>query len=347
MLKFNLSRGIKKIMVTTLVSIIVAISSYMVMYVNNFKQYEEEISNKLFMIGKEQRDSIVRLLTEIEEEILFISNINGIKFMDPKEIVRISSYLMATKSRYKRLVAMDVKGKIIYGYVEKPEAIYESSYFEKAISTKEISSEMAKNPNGYAVRMYCPILDYQNNVAGMLFLDMGISEISNILKSTKSEEGMESYLINKEGVMITESKFLPDAIGRVKMNIKNIKINIDHSRTNRYDDYRGDKVYGRYFPIEGTDWTLIIESDYNYSKMKQEKTKTIGQITVAMQGLFVFLIQLYCKKRFGVDIADNIKEFENSNDRKSVINEVIEKIIESEEEEKDDKKNKKENSSPS
>lgn len=343
MVKFNLSSNIKKIFVTTFVSIIVAISSYTVMYITNFKQYEEEVSNKLFMLGKEQRDSILRLLDEIEDEILFVSNINGIKSMNREEIVRISSYLMATKPRYKTLIAMDMKGKILYGYAEKPEVIYENSHFEKAVSTKEITSEMAKNPNGYAVRMYCPILNYETNVVGMLFLEIGVSEISNILKSTKSEEGMESYLVNKEGVMITESKFLPDAIGSVKMNIKNIKISIDHSKTNRYPDYRGEKVYGRYFPIEGTDWSLLIESDYNHSKMKQEKTKTIGQITVAMQGLLVFLVQLYCKKRFGVDISEEIENLKGSEDKSEVVSDIVNKIYADKEEENNDKQNEEKN----
>ena len=309
----KISHNTKKVIFTTLVSIIVAISSYTVMYLTNFKQYEEEISNKLYMLGKEQKDSLNRFLNEIEEEVVFVSNINGIKTLNQNEIVRISSYLMSTKSRYKKLIVMNTKGNVLYGYLEKPEEIYENSSFEKAIVTKEVSKEVKSRGNDYVVNIYCPIINSSGESVGIIYLEIQMDEIRGILKTSKTEEGMESYVVNKEGVMLTESRFVPDAVGKVKVNLKSLKISIDHLATAKYKDYRGEEVYGRYFNVDNLGWTLIVESDYTYSKMKQEKTKAIGQITVALQGLCVFLVQIYLRKRFDLSL-DEIIEDDNIKD---------------------------------
>ncbi len=304
----KISHNTKKVILTTLVSIIVAISSYTVMYLTNFKQYEQEISNKLYMLGKEQKDSLKRFLNEIEEEIIFVSNINGIKTLNPSEVVRISSYLMSTKNRYKKLIVMNTKGNILYGYLEKPEAIYENSSFEKAIATKEISKEVENKGSEYVINIYCPIVNSNGESVGIIYLEIKMAEISDILKTSKTEEGMESYVVNKEGIMLTESRFAPDAVGKIKVNLKSLKISIDHLATTKYKDYRGEDVYGRYFDVGDLGWTLIVESNYSYSKMKQEKTKTIGQITVALQGLCVFLVQIYLRKKFDLSLSEIIND---------------------------------------
>ncbi|KMT22172.1 cache domain-containing protein [Clostridium cylindrosporum] len=301
MLRINISKHMKKILLTTIVSILVSISSYLVMYFTTLNQYEKEISNKLYLIGKEQRDSIERLINEVKDEISFISNLSGIQEMNSEEIVRISSYLMATKDRYKNLVIMNKKGNVVYGYIEKPELIYESSSFEKAIATKNIVSNVKKASKEYNIEVFCPIYSRNNSPVGMIFVNMTMNEAVKILSSIKSDEGTESYIVNKEGVMLTESKSIPDAIGKVKVNLNALKLSVDYSETNTYEDYSGTRVFGRYFPIEGTELTLIIENDYIYSQMKQEKSKIIGQITVGLQGVFVFFIQVYCRKKFKLD----------------------------------------------
>lgn len=304
MSKIKIPQHNKKVIITTIVSILVSISSYVIMYVTTYGQYEKEISDKLYMIGKEQSDWIERIIKEVEEEILFVSNLSGIKNMNKDEIIAVSSYLTSTKSRYKGLIVMDIKGSVLYGYVKKPELIYENASFERAISSKSIIGSMKEGSGDYGIELYCPIIDNKNATVGIIYVSMPLDEITKVLKNIKNEGEMESYLVNKEGIMLTESKSIPDSVSKVKVNLNYIKLSVDYSETNPYTDYSGAKVYGRYFPIKGTEWTLVIESDYEHSKMKQEKTTAIGKVTVAIQGLLVLMVQMYLKSRFNLNISD-------------------------------------------
>ncbi|MEG0370912.1 MAG: cache domain-containing protein, partial [Clostridium sp.] len=238
-------------------------------------------------------------------EINFISRLSGMKKLDRNDIVSILSYLISTKKMYNDVIVLDMKGTILYGYSQDIRGIYQSSNFEKSIATKSIEVMLKQEDKSYYVELYSPIVRDDGNVVGVIYIKIGLDEIADILRNKGQEDGIESYIVNKDGVMMTQSKNIPDAIGKVKMNLKKLRLNIDYSESNTYKDYSNNEVYGRYFDIKDTDWTLIVESDYTQNILKQEKSKVIGQITVALQGAFVFFIQIYVRKRFDIELSDN------------------------------------------
>lgn len=324
MKKKLISNSTKHTIITTLVSMAVALSAYFTMYFVNFKQYESDISNKLYLIGNEQKQSIERLLLNVKRELKFIGGLEEIRSLQQEEIMSIFSYLTSTKKMYEDVVVADLKGKIYYGYLENTKDVFASSYFEKCIYTKTDTFRVSYSENQYYVEGFTPIISKEDKVVGIIYMKMGFGEVEEMLRGSRQEKGLESYLVNKEGYIMTPSKNIVDAVGKTKVNLKNLKLNIDYSSTNIYEDYTGAKVYGRYFPIEGSSWTLIIESDYEQSIIKQEQNKLIGQIGVGLQGIIILAIQLFLKRRFNVEISEedinritdnlNLKGGDDSND---------------------------------
>lgn len=90
------------------------------------------------------------------------------------------------------------------------------------------------------------------------------------------DESTEAYIVNKDGVFITESRFDPDAVGKTKIDLKKIKLNIDYSKDVTYKDYRGVDVYGTYFDIPSNNWTMIFERDASKTKLDNLNLVKIG-----------------------------------------------------------------------
>lgn len=74
----------------------------------------------------------------------------------------------------------------------------------------------------------------------------------------------ESYLVNKKGLMITPSRFLPDSLpGRIAVRTKGFQeALIGNPGVGVYPDYRGVPIIGAYCKIDlPTDWVILTEID--------------------------------------------------------------------------------------
>ncbi|MEG2337487.1 MAG: cache domain-containing protein [Clostridium sp.] len=303
MAKRKLSDHTRHAVITTLVSMAIALSAYFTMYFMNFKQYEDDISKKLYLIGNEQKQAIERHLSDLRRELKFVTGLEEVKTLQRERIMSIFSYLTTTRKMYDNVVIVDLKGNIYYGYTDNIKGIYSSVYYEKCLYTKGESFNLKYADGSYNIEGCIPIIN-NNVVVGIIYMKMSLEEVIDILQGSRQEKGLESYLVNKEGYLMTPSKSIVDAVGKSKVNLKDLKLTIDHNSTTVYKDYSGAEVYGRYFSIEGSPWTLIIESDYEQSILKQEQGKLIAQLGVGLQGLIILVLQLFLKRKFGVELSE-------------------------------------------
>ena len=76
------------------------------------------------------------------------------------------------------------------------------------------------------------------------------------------EKQGESYLVDREKFMISESRFIKDAILRVKVDTYGVNEGLSgKTGVTVYQDYRNTPVYGSWHPIKYTNWVLIVEKD--------------------------------------------------------------------------------------
>lgn len=125
--------------------------------------------------------------------------------------------------------------------------------------------------------------------AGVLFIKTNAKILNNI---TTARGGLgktaETYLINKDLQMITESRFVKDAILNVRVNTKGTNACFgNHESASIYKNYMGRMVLGvqKYLPDE--DWCLLTEMDI--SEAFEPITVFRNQMFVMVGCLIVFI----------------------------------------------------------
>ena len=107
-------------------------------------------------------------------------------------------------------------------------------------------------------------------------------------------ETMEIYLVNRDRLMITESRFVPDAVLRQRVDTEPVKACLEKVRefTGIYRDYRGVEVVGASMCIPVMGWTLISEVDRDELlhgvKELQLYTAVLTAVIVLFTGALVF-----------------------------------------------------------
>ncbi|MGP8330525.1 MAG: ATP-binding protein, partial [Methanosarcinaceae archaeon] len=110
-----------------------------------------------------------------------------------------------------------------------------------------------------------------NEVIGVLVLNFDAGE--EISKITTDRTGLgktgEVYVVNKDGYMITPSRFLNDTFLKLDVDSENVNncmlhvgtAHIDHEAISSFENYMGIEVLGTHALIEGMQWYLLVEMD--------------------------------------------------------------------------------------
>ncbi|WP_349647223.1 ATP-binding protein [Candidatus Parabeggiatoa sp. HSG14] len=121
------------------------------------------------------------------------------------------------------------------------------------------------------ISISAPIL-VNNEFAGIIIVDVNVEK--RLYQITTDRTGLgksgEIYLINKEGYMITPSRFVDDTFLKLKADSPEIRKYLKLSQKNKkskspkigiYENYRDITVIGTYFVIERLNWCLLAEID--------------------------------------------------------------------------------------
>lgn len=113
----------------------------------------------------------------------------------------------------------------------------------------------------------------ENNTLGYLIFYLTLDELYKILLNPSTlGETVEYYLVDKQGYMISPSKFIDDAILRIKVNTINYyraslhfqddeELLSGHEEVFVFKDYRDTEVIGTHVTIDEMEWVLLAEQD--------------------------------------------------------------------------------------
>ena len=136
------------------------------------------------------------------------------------------------------------------------------------------------------------VTDNQQKVLGKVYAEVPFRSLTMVTLERPSEEGMgntgEVYLINQDSMMITASRFIPDAIMNTRVNTKSARLALEDSTgTIITDDYRDVKVLSAFsnLNIPGINWGILAEIDY------QEAMKPVyaARTSIILYSSFIFL----------------------------------------------------------
>ncbi|MDR3592576.1 MAG: cache domain-containing protein [Negativicutes bacterium] len=155
------------------------------------------------------------------------------------------------------------------GGIQFPSAVGRP-YFEAARAGREYISEVVVGRNSGApiVNFSTPVYDYAGNFQGVILGSVKTTTLETLMQGSRVGRTGEVLLVNSEGLMLTEPRFIEvlrargvvdgSAILKLKMADDALRsIRFGESGTASWTDYLGDRVLGAYQGIPERGWTLI------------------------------------------------------------------------------------------
>jgi len=253
---------------------------------------------------KQLSESIVvrELLLSTEEEEDYTIKFN-------KVMLKLQNTAQAGEYTYDIFV-LDTKGTIIASSDEEDMGKDKSNdpcFLEgkEGIFIKDVYISSHKQEKTLAFST--PILEEDNKLLGAMVFRVSPEPL---FKITTDHTGLgqtgEAYLVNKDGYMITPSRFIDDVILKQKIDLKHIKT---PSPTESPDtllkeemaiirDYRGIEVLSVHAHIPEMSWYLFAEIDV------QEAFTTVARMTNIL--IFIFIIILFISLFASIFVSNSI-----------------------------------------
>ena len=168
-----------------------------------------------------------------------------------------------------------------------------------------------------------PVKDRSNSVVGAVALRIDVSEINTMMQNIHIGKTGETYLINGDGYILTESKFVEDLKGQhrvikrsaLELKVANPLTNVATKGVSEclkgsegfdadgYLDYRGVNVIGfwRWMPDYG--WGVIAEIDVSEGYGKLYELRDYILFTFGLVAVGVIIVAFFLGKKISAPIS--------------------------------------------
>ncbi len=307
------------------------------------RAFEQMVIQNLTGVGHKQSDFVSSWMKERKNDAALLASDACLKAFhryisdsaDYKELLTHLEFVRDTHG-YKDILLVDKEGKVKVGTEKNLKGIYltEFDFFQEAIKGKVYVSKVSPSTfpviNEFGEREYgvptlfvsSPIRDEGYNIQGVLALQVDLVTLSNVMRKVKLGETGETYLIDKEGVMITESRFVNTIrqMGLIKKRTS-LELRVVEPTTGKltraaeacvkgqegynskgYLDYRGVKVLGVWQWLPEYGWGVISEMDVReaYAALLDMRKQFLAIIFVLAAVLVT--VSIYIGQRITVPI---------------------------------------------
>jgi diguanylate cyclase (GGDEF)-like protein/PAS domain S-box-containing protein len=114
-------------------------------------------------------------------------------------------------------------------------------------------------------------------------------ELGAITSGPGPRQTLEAYIVNKDGLMITGSKFIKNAVLKQRVDTEPVKACLERRQeiTGFYNDYRGVEVAGASMCMPTLNWTLLVEIDSSEAMLP---VAAIGRNAIIAAIAVIFLV---------------------------------------------------------
>lgn len=153
-----------------------------------------------------------------------------------------------------------------------------------------------------------------NEPNGVLKMSVDFTEVFDVLTTSRLGDTGETYIVNKNKYMITESRFADElrkegyiegdtAIFNLKVDTVGVNRALDgESGFGAYKDYRNAMIEGYYAPVEGYNWALLVEQD----QAEVNLPITTFILWVIILGFIILVVAIVIAILFSNNIANPI-----------------------------------------
>ncbi len=233
-------------------------------------RYAEQITKSilythLHSITQNKARAIARWLSERTTDVRVVADSRALRSMDVHEI---DSHLESIKAHYldyKRIVLVDPRGEVVADTADRRENYRDTDWFQEAIEHSGYMSDVFWEDGKLVFLIAVAVA--KDAPVGVLCEFIDLEYLSNLASDMALGKSGESYLVNRDGVIIAhkdKQRILKDVVANFELLMQ-----LSESGTGLevYRNYRGAQVMGAqtWIPQQTTDafrpvqWMLIAE----------------------------------------------------------------------------------------
>lgn len=270
------------------------------------------ISTHLFEIAKNKGIALQKWLFErhtdaevfaqsptVVESVAAAANLKNDFLTKEKYSFTAKKYLQLVKNKYDsydEIFILDENGQMLITTEKMENNKVNRDYFHEAINGRTYNTNIFLSPftDRPTMVVSAPIKNSKEQIIGVLVERIKLDAINRLMRDIEIGKTGESYLVNKEGYFLTESKFEAGYTLKKKIATKGTQeCNKGKSGVGEYIDYRDKKVLGAHFFIPEMEWSLMVEQDRSEAFQEIHHLKNIifviGSITIIVIFAFTFL----------------------------------------------------------
>jgi hypothetical protein len=233
------------------------------------KEYREiEAQNNIQQTINLQQLVIDKWFEDKVSTILTISQMSDVRAIDKKKIKKALETVAEHQPEFSRIVFVNKQGVTEIDSSGSPSIdISDRIYFQEARKGNSYVTDVLieRQSNQDVIIFSSPILDDEQKFQGLILGSVRLDTINQVMKKFRFSETGQTYLVNREGMLLTQLRF-PSVVEEKGTNAGNgTKINTEifgqamqgKKVTQSYQDYRGSTVFGDYRWVNGGQWLII------------------------------------------------------------------------------------------
>ena len=245
-------------------------------------------------------------------------------------VVAEYGYMGAFVSNEEGVITVSTFEKMVGNNISK------TDYFKNAIKGKTFTTGVVPSEiplmNEYGelevdlptMLVTAPLKDSDENIIGVVALRIHLGVLSNLILSNKFGKTGETYLVNRDGFMLTESRFskhlkkegiiqkrsalelklVNPETGELTTGIKQCIAGTNGSDANGYKDYGGIMVLGVWRWLPEYNWGVVTEIDKTEVYGVAYNLNTLGKVLIFGMVFPILFIAYFVGKRFSTPILD-------------------------------------------
>ncbi|MBC9786081.1 response regulator [Heliobacterium chlorum] len=221
-----------------------------------------------------QRDAIDEWFDQCRGEVQTLARLNSVRSGSQKEVYDTFNSFITGHSDFNGFAFINKEGynEIDTGGRAGAINLSDRAYFQEGKKGNSYISDVltGRNTGRPVIIVSAPVYDAQNQFKGIVFGSVSLSTIETVMNRYQPGETGETYLLNDQGIMLTESRFTSHLIERgIVTDTTRMKLKVDSdayqsairgiSGASTYRNYDGDKVLGAFAWMQRQRWIIVGE----------------------------------------------------------------------------------------
>lgn len=256
--------------------LLVVVPSTLIMAVYTFGEISAARRQSLEMLNQRvaaQERLIDYWMNERIHDVRIISQAKAFRAMDTEAMNESLQDAQRANLNFDSLSYIDSAGvfkmSTLSGGIKFPSAVGRP-YYEEAVAGREFISDIVtgRNSGQQIINFSAPVYDYAGTFRGLILGSIRTATLETLLRDNWVGQTGEIFLINRDGLMLTEPRFADELVARgliqgtAKMQYKLTGATLQRlqpgsSGQGAWIDYLGTRVLGAHLYVPERGWTLI------------------------------------------------------------------------------------------